>query len=141
MQYRKGIYVIVKRGDKYLLALNRKAKGDDWYFPGGGLEGKETLLEGFYREAKEELLLLKKDFQKITITPVTNKHDWSQQLQDQFGFLGQEKVLIIGEIEHTKEITLPNDGELAAVKWVTKEESIKEIKYSELRDCVIKVLY
>jgi hypothetical protein len=97
-------------------------------------------LEGFYREAEEELLLLKKDFEKVTITQVTNKHDWSQQLQDQFGFLGQEKVLIIGEIENHKEITLPEDGELAAVKWVIKEEALNEIKYTELRDCVIRAL-
>ena len=51
-RFRIGVFAIVYRGDKVLLARRRDSGW--WNLPGGGLELGETVDEGIVREVREE---------------------------------------------------------------------------------------
>jgi len=52
-RFRIGVFAIVERDGRYLLAHRRDI--DWWNLPGGGLEFDETVEEGVLREVREEV--------------------------------------------------------------------------------------
>ena len=54
---RVGIVGVIRRGEKILLGQRRKldAGFGKWVFPGGGIEGEESLQEALSRECEEEV--------------------------------------------------------------------------------------
>ncbi len=48
------VIVVVKRGDQFLLIQEANVSRGTWYFPAGGVEPGEGLVEAAIREAREE---------------------------------------------------------------------------------------
>jgi 8-oxo-dGTP pyrophosphatase MutT (NUDIX family) len=128
--YRKAVLMLIKKEEKFLLAIPSKA--DTYHIPGGGVEENETYLEAFFREANEELGLNVEDFLKVHVTEFYNNYDWPKQLIEENGFIGQEKRIIVGEIKKESKIDLTITNELRKYEFFDYEEMLNKIIYSNL---------
>lgn len=128
--YRKAVLMLIKKEDKFLLAIPSEA--DSYHIPGGGVEEGESYLEAFFREANEELGLNLEDFIKINVTEFYNNYDWPKQLVEENGFLGQEKRIIVAEIKKDSKINLTITNELREFGFFTYDEMLELIIYPNL---------
>ncbi len=137
--HRKAVYLIIKRGNQYLLANSAYKKNEEWYFPGGGVDPGESELEAFYRESYEELGLRKEDFISVTNTGETLSYEWPLWQQEKSEFVGQEKTFVVGEISPSAVIDITITGELDGVRWVEKEELVDHIPFTNLKNRVLEL--
>lgn len=139
-EFRKGIYMVIKNENKFLLANSNRTKQDEWYFPGGGIEQGKSLKEAFYREAKEELNLDKEDFITITNTNIQHSFEWPKPIQEKEGLKGQTKTFLVAQLKPNKNINISKHAELKATKWVKQENLLQTLPFKDLRTSTKKLL-
>ena len=140
LEYRQGVYLVIKQGNKFLLANKNRTEKKEWYFPGGGVEKDESLTETFFREATEELNLQKKDFLTVTNTNIQHSFNWPKHLQEKKGLKGQTKTFIVATLQPNTIIDISNHHELKAIKWVPKEKIIQTLPFEDLKQSTKKLL-
>ncbi|MFT4282982.1 MAG: NUDIX hydrolase [Candidatus Woesearchaeota archaeon] len=140
MKFRQSVYIILKKGNKVLITKGNKNNIDFWNFPGGGIEGEESIFDAFYREAYEELGLKKEDFLDVKDTNLVNKYVWPDFIRKNKDFDGQEKRLMIGIVKDEIKIDTSITNEISEFKWVEKEKLLDSLHHPELASLALKVL-
>ncbi len=136
MKYRQGVIIILKNGESFLLA--RKKGSAAWYFPAGGQEQGESILDTFYREIAEELGLQKEQVSSVRISCVTHKYEWDDKFKQKTGYDGQEQHIVIAECAGT--IDLSRQDELEEVRFVKGSELLRTLAHKDLHDTVKKMI-
>ena len=122
--YRKNVMMVLRSpGGKYLLSHKSGAEDFDWYFPGGGIEEGESIMDAFYREIYEELGVRPGDLKNIEISPIRHKYEWGEDLKNSTGFVGQDQSIVIGTLKKDVSIDLKISNELDEFKWVSLNDA------------------
>lgn len=140
MKFRQSVYIILKKGDEFLVTKGNNANLYFWNFPGGGIENGESALDAFYREAYEELGLAKDDFLEVKDTSLVNKYTWPDHIKKDKDFQGQEKRLMLGLVKSNINIDTSITNEISEYKWVKKGDLKSILKFDDLADLALKVI-
>ena len=95
MIYRENASLIVKdRFEDTFLIVKKPREKDAWQFPQGGVDEGETLLQTARREFIEECG--NSDFEIQEKVPGIFKYEWSEEMQKERNFLGQNVHFFLG---------------------------------------------
>ncbi len=136
MRYRQGVIIILKKGELFLLA--RKKGSEEWYFPAGGQEQKESVTETFYREIAEELGLQKECVSSLRISSVMNRYEWGEAFRQKTGYDGQEQHIVIAEL--IGNINLSGQNELEEVRFVKGSDLLRTLAHKDLQETIRKMI-
>lgn len=123
--YRKGVRVIVTKGDTIALGTRYEPDGktvDYHLFPGGGVEGRETFAQATIKEVKEEVGMLVKSPQEIGYT-VKYEKEFPQPDRRKL-YRGGEDTWMTAEYVKPDSSLHGKEGDSFAFQWVTVDEAI-----------------
>lgn len=113
MNFRAGIHVLIKRGDKFLVLKTSRTKKEEpntWDLPGGSIEWGEQPMDSAAREVKEEAGIKVEIKEIIGAWALKSRNDWSVELIA-FGVTSDEKI--------------KTSSEHSAFAWLSLEEMKK----------------
>jgi putative (di)nucleoside polyphosphate hydrolase len=117
--FRAGVGAVIANGRGRVLALERADHRGAWQLPQGGLEKKETPLEGVYREIKEETGLGRRALKMVGRHPELLAYELPPKAQSKKTGLGQVQYWFFFEMKEEAEGTLrPPKGEFRGARWV-----------------------
>ena len=101
-------------------------KDNEWNFPGGGREGRETPLQNILRELSEELGVAPEDFEPLGQAQNPIIYDFPQSMIDAAGpralkYKGQQKDQIFLRFVGEKTAIRPDPREIARYFWCPSE--------------------
>ena len=111
-----GIKAVITQGDKVLLVDNVKRRHDTWEFPGGRMDGNETIEETLRRELTEELPNIK----NIKIGALLGAHRIHHDIKEKVSL-----VLIFYKVEAEFDGEVQISDEHKDFRWVTLNEAKK----------------
>lgn len=136
MKYRQGVIIILKKGTSVLLI--RKKGSSEWYFPAGGQEQGESVMDTFYREIAEELGLQKECVSSTRISQVTHKYEWNEKFKQKTGYDGQGQHIVIAEFAGNTDLS--KQDELEEARLVKGSDLLHALTHEDLRETVRKII-
>ena len=138
MTYRQAVMLVLVRDQQAILIHKPQRPADEWYFPAGGVHENESLREAFFREANEELGLQEEDFVSVVNTQEVQTFSYPSQLQEETGFLGQQRTVFLAALSGSASPQVDND-ELDAYKFVSIDDLSGELAFDDLKELVKKL--
>lgn len=133
-RYRRGVFVVIyqKQKDKLVyLLLKRKLHWKGWEFNKGGVKALESENKAILREIKEETGQTPYNIIKYN---KKGKFQYNLSLKDRPGLIGQTYSLYSAQLKNKK--IKKDKNEHSAYKWVSFQQAIKLITYSNQRACL-----
>lgn len=129
-KYRKGVFMVVFSGKKYLL-LNRILHWQGWEFPKAGIEKGENNEKAVVRELREETGLKAR---KILDLKVKGKFDYGRELPDRPGIKGQTFKLYAVEVKRGK--VRIDKNEHTDYKWLNYKKAYNLLTFCVQKRCL-----
>ncbi|URQ72151.1 RNA pyrophosphohydrolase [SAR86 cluster bacterium] len=132
-------------GLKNIAILCKRSKTDNWQFPQGGIDKKETPLDAAYRELFEEVNIQKNQVELISEYPEWIKYDLPPKFKKTpytlNGFKGQNQKWFLFMLKEDVNISFHNDvkPEFDSYDWVNYWSPLEKIIYFK-KDVYEKVL-
>ena len=142
--YRKNVGLIILN-KKCKVLLCKRSKTDNWQFPQGGIDKKETPLDAAYRELFEEVNIQKNQVELISEYPEWIKYDLPHKFKKTpytlNGFKGQNQKWFLFMLKEDVNISFHNDvkPEFDSYDWVNYWSPLEKIIYFK-KDVYEKVL-
>jgi len=129
MRYRKGICVVVKYENKFLI-FHRNKNWKGWELLKGGRKKGETESQALKREIKEETH--NKDWKLIKKFNICIEYPWPKEfIKDHMKFHGACNKLYLIRFNNQK-IKI-DKREHSSYRWVTKKQALKLLTYHNLK--------
>ncbi|SRR6266545_4705472 len=117
--FRAGVGAVIAAKDGHVLALERADVPGAWQFPQGGLEKRETTLEGVLREIEEETGIKPRQLKLITRHPELLVYELPAKSQSKKTGLGQVQYWFFFEMKkRPPKLPRPPMGEFRTARWV-----------------------
>ncbi|MCX6748873.1 MAG: NUDIX domain-containing protein [Candidatus Pacearchaeota archaeon] len=129
-KYRKGVFIVVFYGKKYLL-LGRVLHWNGWEFPKAGLKKGEQDKEAVKRELKEETGLKAR---KIIDFKIKGKFKYAQEYNDRPGILGQTWHLFA--VQSSSRRVKIDRREHSSYKWLNFKQAYKLLTWQSQKKCL-----
>jgi 8-oxo-dGTP pyrophosphatase MutT (NUDIX family) len=123
--------------------LVHKRNSNRWDFPGGGIDGAETLADALRRELLEELGI--SEYEILMESKLTYKYDWPESEREK-NFKksgtwkrGQEQHFFVIRVIEDKVVIKLQEVELTEYKWVPYDEIRQNMSYKDQFEYIARV--
>ena len=141
----KSLGIIIDKDKNFLLVQLHDYGGNDWNFPGGGIEEGETPEKALLRELSEELGSEK--FKILAKSKKQKEYDWPdfiivKDIQKRNGktFRGQRQNIFLVEFTGDKDEIKPDPEEIRHIKWVRKDKLKDHLNFPRQKEIFNEVI-
>ena len=126
--YRKNVAIVVVNSAGKILACRRSDKFRTWQLPQGGVDDNESAEEAMYRELEEEIGT--SSVHLIGQLPDAIRYDWPDHLRKERGFLGQEQIYFLVQLDKDATIDLKrhHTPEFETTEWLGISEFLTRVE-------------
>ena len=145
LPYRQGVLGIVLNKHKEVLVVQMVSYGkNDWRFPGGGIDDKETPDQALLRELKEELG--SENFSIVAQSKYRNLYEWDEgTIRWSYGkhgrlYRGQEQHIFLVSFGGEYSDIIIDPDELKSFKWIPLGQLPAHLTFPVQMDVIQKVI-
>jgi putative (di)nucleoside polyphosphate hydrolase len=126
--FRAGVGAVIVDDRGLVLALERADIPGAWQFPQGGLEGRETSLQGVLREIREETGIRKTALKFVELYPELLVYQLPRRAQSVKTGLGQVQQWFFFTLKKPmRELSLPPNSEFRDASWMPFSDIVARV--------------